>query len=53
MIDLEQMVKDAYTDPKVLEQLIQAHDFYAWRVINRILEEHFTRINNKQIPLWK
>ena len=52
MIDLEQMVKDAYKDKKVLEELIASHDLYAWRVINKILKEHFDRINNKQIPLF-
>ena len=50
--DLEQMVKDAYKDPKVLEQLIQSHDLHAWRVIEKILKKHFKDINNKQLPLF-
>ena len=43
--ELEQMVKDAYYNPAILEYLFRNHMYHYDRVIKKITKEHYDRVN--------
>jgi|TARA_R100001129_G_scaffold124149_2_gene86673 hypothetical protein len=45
--ELEQMVKDAYHDPEILEYLNRNFMYHYDRVIKKILKEHYKRQDKK------
>mgnify|MGYP003645812382 FL=1 len=51
MTESEQMVEDAYSDPKMLEHLYRNHMLLHDRAMKRILKEHFERLNRQKEKL--
>jgi hypothetical protein len=46
--ELDQMVKDAYHDPEILEYLYRNFMYHHDRVIKKIKDEHFKRLRDKK-----
>ena len=51
--DLDKITEDAYKDKEKLLRLQRSHNLQWIKVIQRIVDEHFKRINNKQLPLFR
>jgi hypothetical protein len=47
VIDLDDLMERAYSDPAVLQYLYEAHYYQYEKVVKRIKDEHFARLSKE------
>tara|TARA_R100001594_G_C3959548_1_gene244997 strand:- start:217 stop:378 length:162 start_codon:yes stop_codon:yes gene_type:complete len=47
VIDLDDLMERAYSDPAVLQYLYEAHYYQYEKVAKRIIKEHFARLSKE------